>query len=253
MISPSAFLLLMIAFFLMAFTVALYLFLSTYRRKLAEERLDAARKESDMNQRLLRSEVEAKEEERVYIAAELHDEVSSRLTLLKFLLRSHRNEIPSTLLDSIDTEIDATASHISRLSNELAPAGLDIADFKTFLESWVVQIRNQHQSVVAITIDGILPEYPVRTKAMIFRICQEFVTNSLRHAGQTPIFIDVHTTPEGVRFQFSDEGKGFDMHSATQGYGIRSMLSRLAYICAPYTFQSTPGKGTVLEFTVPMA
>lgn len=83
----------------------------------------------------------------------------------------------------------------------------------------------------------------------IFRIVQEFFTNSLKYSKATIFHLKIHSENEYVNFTLSDNGKGFDVQLKNQGSGLVNMEDRLKVISADYHFESN-SSGTQLQFSI---
>ena len=228
-------------------------------RKLAEERLRATLDEV----RMLSGRVATVQEaERTRIARELHDELGVRLTCLKIdLSRLHTmvNEeagAPKKAADKIRSmveQIDTTISSVQRLVTELRPAVLDDLGLVAAVE-WQCQDFQKRTGIPCTCVtnaDDIAME-PERATAL-FRICQEALTNTARHARATAVTIKLESRSDFLQLVVADNGVGIPdtKVSNRRSLGLLGMRERVALFGGEITFQGNPGKGTTVTASLP--
>jgi signal transduction histidine kinase len=93
----------------------------------------------------------------------------------------------------------------------------------------------------------------VSVEVGLYRVAQEAVGNSLRHAGARRVQITLTTTPSSVRLVVEDDGRGFEPHQAPTGrFGLAGMNERIGLLGGVLHIRSAPGAGTQIEATVPL-
>jgi PAS domain S-box-containing protein len=217
-------------------------------RKLAEEAL------ASVGRRL----IEAQEEERTWIARELHDDIVQRLALATIELeRCHSPAAGATglpvsirqacrLLSELGQDIHALSHRLH--SSKLEYLGLAAAAqsfCREFSEQRNVRIEFKHSDMPAIV--------PKQISFCLFRVLQEALQNAVRHSGAQDFVVEVHGSPEGIRLMVSDSGIGFDWRHAIngRGLGLISMRERLRLVNGELSIQSEPGRGTSVIARVP--
>jgi two-component system, NarL family, sensor kinase len=102
------------------------------------------------------------------------------------------------------------------------------------------------------TIGGSRP-LPVSVEVGLYRVAQEAVGNSLRHAGARRVQITLTTTPAWVRLVVEDDGRGFDPDQSPAGrFGLAGINERIGLLGGVLHLRSAPGAGTQIEATVPL-
>jgi signal transduction histidine kinase len=96
--------------------------------------------------------------------------------------------------------------------------------------------------------NGLSPE----VEEGLYRIAQEALNNSLRHAQAQRVCVRLHQTGQSVALEVKDDGVGFDLTQAQQrgGFGLRGMAERAARLGAALTVESRPGQGTMIAVEV---
>jgi two-component system NarL family sensor kinase len=102
------------------------------------------------------------------------------------------------------------------------------------------------------TVGGSRP-LPVSVEVGLYRVAQEAVGNSLRHAGARRVQITLTTTPSSVRLVVEDDGRGFEPPQPPTGrFGLAGMNERIGLLGGVLHIRSGPGAGTQIEATVPL-
>ncbi|MEO6995018.1 MAG: ATP-binding protein, partial [Lacunisphaera sp.] len=114
----------------------------------------------------------------------------------------------------------------------------------------------QRQTGVRCHYEAILPPLvgDSRTASHIFRIAQEAVRNSIRHAQPTAINLSLSGDNQSLVLSVSDNGSGLPQTAKKDaGVGLRVMAHRAKLIGGDFTLESTPGKGTHIRCRVPLS
>ena len=101
-------------------------------------------------------------------------------------------------------------------------------------------------------VNGSRP-LPPRVEAALYRICQEALTNTLRHAGADRVSVQLVATPEWVELVVEDNGRGFDASDVPPDrHGLIGMRERAEMLGGTLEVQSGAGGGTRIEAGVPL-
>jgi len=200
-----------------------------------------------------------REEERTRIARELHDELGVRLTCLKMdlaripsLVSRHRIE---EKVRAMTTEVDRTIASVQRLVTELRPGILDDLGLVAAIE-WQCQ-DFQRRSGIRCLCETSCEEIRLdssRTTAA-FRICQEALTNVLRHAEATVVTVRLDQKDGRLLLAIHDNGRGIapDKWSGSQSFGLMGMRERAGAVGGHVQVAGESGVGTTVTLEVPMA
>lgn len=223
---------------------------------LAEERL----KESYEATRKLTEHLQnVREEERLHIAREIHDELGQLLTVLKmdvsWLNRKIQpvSEPVKEKLTELLSLIDVTVKKVRHIASELRPSLLDDLGLIAAME-WHIEEFEKRSGIELETnlppAELLLPE-PV--KIGLFRILQESLTNVARHSGAQKATIALLQKENNLILTIKDDGKGFDAENTKKKtLGLLGMKERTLMIGGEYKITGAPGLGTTVEVTVPM-
>jgi signal transduction histidine kinase len=96
------------------------------------------------------------------------------------------------------------------------------------------------------------PEISLDAKEAIYRIAQESMHNTVKHARATRIDVRLRRTLDGLELEIRDNGQGFDPSGEYPGHlGLRSMKERARDVGGELAVESEPGSGTTIRLTVP--
>jgi PAS domain S-box-containing protein len=211
-------------------------------------------------QQLSRHLVEIQEDERKYIARELHDETGQALTSLKFGLRAIEDEArgQSNITEKVGNLkllADGILEGIHRLAVNLRPASLDHVGLAEALTS-LIELTGQRSDILARfkTLGAFPPERLAEDiEASIYRIVQESLTNVVRHAHATRVDVILEWQDEKIVIVIEDDGVGFDVQSARNAdqLGLLGIQERAEMLGGALLIDSTPNMGTTLVVEIP--
>jgi len=211
-------------------------------------------------QSLSRRLVEVQESERRYISRELHDEASQSLTALKFGLRLLEQEAnqPDDILPRV-AELkqltDGVLEELHRLAMGLRPASLDYLGLVAALEQLVKDSDRRYALAIRFRATGFTEEkrLPDYVETTLYRIVQEALTNTVRHAKAKNLDVILEQRQDKVVIILEDNGIGFDVTQIGKGghLGLVGMQERAQMISAALSIESDPGCGTIIVLEVP--
>lgn len=213
-------------------------------------------------QQLSRHLVEIQENERKYIARELHDETSQSLTSLKLGLQVIEQKAAGhqQLLDqvaSLKTLADETLESLHHLAVNLRPASLDHLELVDALTG-LTQSTQQRSGLTAHFKAMGSMQAELLTEEMessIYRIVQESITNVVRHAHATYVDVILEWQAEKIVIIIEDDGVGIDMQRAREAghLGLIGMRERAEMLGGKLLVDTTPQVGTTLVVEIPYA
>jgi len=198
----------------------------------------------------------AEEAERRRIALAIHDELGQTLTALKFSLsiaaRRHPDDDTLQATQQLATEAQEKAR---TLSHALRPAMLDDMGLLPTLH-WYVDLLEQ-QANLAISLEAHLDEdaLPPHLKTTLYRLVVEALTNVHKHSDASSVDIALTQSDDRLTLTIADDGRGFNPASLRQTHslGIAGMRERVNLLRGDFLLESTPGQGTKITITLPLA
>jgi PAS domain S-box-containing protein len=211
-------------------------------------------------QQLSRHLVEIQENERKYIARELHDETSQSLTSLKLGLQvieqkaaGHEQLMEQVL--HLKKLADETLESLHHLAVNLRPASLDHLGLVDALTGLIESTRQRSGLSAHLKTMGIVPSEPLtdEMETSIYRIVQESITNVVRHANATYVDVILEWQEAKIVIIIEDDGVGIDMQKAREkGHlGLIGMQERAEMLGGSLLVDSEPQVGTTLVVEIP--
>jgi signal transduction histidine kinase len=220
-------------------------------RKRHEEQL----RQSLTQLRALASYVEkAREDERVRLAREMHDELGQALTAIKLEFSSLIRGLPIARrhqYDCIFELVDGAIESVRRICTELRPAILDELGLVAALQSAAAEFaaRTWIRCRLDLPSDVIVINQECTTA--LFRIFQETLTNVARHVNANEINVRLAKENGNLVLEIRDNGKGFSVERvAGSSLGILGMRERAHLVGGEFTITGGPGKGTTVRVRI---
>ena len=230
-------------------------------RKLAEDRLKAT---SEQLRALSASVQSAREEERARIAREIHDELGSGLTSLKWDLEGLDKAFSEPLEPSRWAALrEKTASMmkladgiirtVRRIASELRPSILDDLGLVEAIEWQARQFQSRTGIVCRLSRSIATVDLTQDQSTAIFRIFQEALTNVLRHAQASRVDIAMEED-DGFLLAITDNGRGITEQEKTDqsSLGLLGMRERAHLVGAKVDIAGVSGSGTVITIRLPL-
>ncbi len=211
---------------------------------------------------LLDRTVHAAEEERIRLAANLHDGPIQRLasvslTLDRAMLRLGRGDPDAAgdLLERGQDELQAEVDALRRMMSELRPPILDEAGFEAGVRD-LVEAFSQRTHVTGRVTGAFLLPVAADTETALYRVVQESLWNVAKHAGASAVEVEFRDLGGVVEVTVADDGRGFRPTSSAAllrngHFGLVGMRERLESTGGLLVVDSLPGAGTRVTARVP--
>ncbi|HSS78613.1 MAG TPA: tetratricopeptide repeat protein [Thermoanaerobaculia bacterium] len=204
--------------------------------------------------------IAAAEEARRRVAREIHDNFSQRLAALALSLKAARKGLPEgdpgrAELDGIGGSLADLGEDLRRLSHDLHPAALERRGLAVALCDHGTEVERRQGLRVDLSLEGSEGSFPPEIALGLYRIVQEALANTVRHAGAKTASVALRAAASGtVRLTVTDDGRGFDPDAARRagGLGLASLEERAQVLGGRCQIQSAPGAGTRIEVAVPL-
>jgi two-component system, NarL family, sensor kinase len=210
---------------------------------------------------LARQVVRSQEDERAHLARELHDGTSQKLVAAKLMVEAAVDELerqrraPPPALAKALARLNESLIEVRRISHRLRPATLDTLGLPAALELLGREFGEDGRAQVAVQVEGPASELPEEVKTVLFRVAQEALANTAKHARARQVRLSLRFSDGSVGLRVEDDGRGFDVDAVQldprRGIGLRNMRERLGSIGGSFEVHAAPGAGTVLSAQVP--
>jgi len=222
--------------------------LDVTQRKLAEEAI------SSLSRRL----IEAHEEERTWIARELHDDFGQRIALLAVNLEKVRQELPTSAveigqrIEEVSRCVSDLGSEIQTLSHRLHSSKLEYLGLVAASRAFCSELSHRQNVEIAFRSQDIPKNLPQEIGLCLFRVLQEALQNAIKHSGARRFEVSLQGVANEIQLSVHDSGVGFDPEKAIAGHGLGliSMRERLKLVDGQLFVYSEPHGGTTIDARV---
>lgn len=209
------------------------------------------RRSQELYKSKILAEITTLEKERARIAIDLHDELGPYLSVTKFRINALDivNEEDNEHLVKINENIDLIIKRMREIAADLMPNTLIRKGVVVAIEEFVHKIVEPELTIQFMSKGST--DYPVQMGIHIYRIVQEIIHNTIKHARATELKIEIRREENKLVLLTQDNGTGFDYNNvlySKNGLGLRSLLSRIEVLGGEMFIESRPGKGTSYVF-----
>ena len=220
--------------------------------------LDDLRRLEEERKLLLERVLRASEEERVRIAADLHDGPIQQLAKVGFgleraRLRLNRGDTGAVLdlLDRTQEELSEEMQGLRGIMTSLRPPALDEYGLEGALRDQVAEFRQR--SGTECSVSAALPRRVAPdVETTLYRVTQEALTNVSKHAAATRVWVDLWERDGWVELAVKDNGRGFDAtgspgRAEERGFGLLAMREQVRMAGGRFEVKTRPGWGTLVR------
>ncbi len=204
--------------------------------------------------------IEAEENERQRIANDLHDSVGQFMTAAKMNLQSLEdkikfdNDIDKLVFEKAINFVNESAVEVRSISHNMAPNTLLKKGLANAVRNFLDNLNPTSLKVNLFT-DGISIPLEKNTEIFLYRIIQECVNNTLKHANASELNISILINEKEIDVTLEDNGKGFDINNLNEksGMGIENVQKRVHFLKGEIHWDSHPGNGTTVVINIPIS
>jgi signal transduction histidine kinase len=228
------------------------------KQKLQQQRIN----ELETEKQLMAAEavLKGEDKERSRLAKDLHDGLGGMLSGIKHSFQHMKENLVMTPDNQLAFErsmdmLDSSIKELRRVAHNMMPEALVKFGLDTALKDFcnnvnqvgALQLTYQSLGLEHISLDQ-------QTAISLYRIVQELINNTLKHAAASKAIVQISKTENGLTITVEDDGKGFDTNILpnSTGMGWSNIQSRIDYLKGKLDVQSAPGKGTsvLIEITI---
>jgi len=236
---------------LMAMGVIVFVVL--YQRRVIRSQIEIREMQEQKQQELLNASIQSEEQERMRIAAELHDDIAPTLASIKLYLSSalQQNGEQELLLQS-KVLLDTSLQKIRNIAHKLQPSTLYYLGLEVSLQALADMLNNSASIRAGYTGHTPLPRFAEHTELSLYRIAQELTNNIIKHAHPRNLDIKAHVQQDSVYLTLSHDGTGITQQLYQEliykkgAIGLKNIVTRLKSIDAVIHFEQV----SVSLFTV---
>lgn len=216
------------------------------------------------NRMLVRERIRSADNERRYLAHELHDELGQSLTYIDTLATLIATQADEEKIAGHAQEISANVRHVFELVrgmlNRIRPHKIDTLGLSKVLQDLVSQWQKSTGIACSLDVTDDMTDFKDDTIGItVYRLVQETLTNAARHADADRVSVRLAMTQPGpdasgaVTVVVRDNGRGMDISKSSDlGLGMIGMRERVMSLGGECRFSSAPGQGMQVEASIPL-
>ena len=224
--------------------------LTKKQEEINEQKVTTLKQEQELN--LIKASIEGQDEERKRIAQELHDSIGGNLAGIKLQMASLNGD--SKKYKGISEQLDETYQLVRDISHTLIPKKFKQNAFTDLVDDYINSISSTGELAIGFHPH---PEEAINSvteniQMELFKIIQELMTNTLKHAEAKNVDIHLSLIEEELSLLFEDNGKGFDVSRQSDGIGFQNIKNRIQELSGSFHVDSQSNRGTVISLEIPI-
>lgn len=198
-------------------------------------------------------------EERQRLARDLHDAVSQQLFAITMMSEAALrqldidSEVAKTQLRDVADSALKAQTEMRALLLHLRPVHLSGEPLTVGIQKLISELEQKTALDFVVNIDDEMA-LSETTEEHVFRIIQESLSNTLRHAAASKVKLEITVRSNELFVHISDNGKGFHVETDTNrktSYGLKTMKERCEELGGTFTIRSIQGEGTYIDMRIP--
>lgn len=205
----------------------------------------------------MQSMIVGQEKERERIAKDLHDSLGGLLSTVKLQFDNVKQKISSTIdlnqFEKASGMLDDAVEEVRSISRNLQPGALKDLGLIPALNDLINRFENDNYPEIYFQYFSMPEKIDDMVSLTVYRIIQELLTNSIKHAKAKEILIQLNSEDQDLIIQYEDDGLGFSTEvSKRKGMGLDNIKSRIIYLKGTVSVTSTPNEGVSFLIRIPI-
>ncbi|WP_299888193.1 tetratricopeptide repeat-containing sensor histidine kinase [uncultured Lacinutrix sp.] len=194
----------------------------------------------------------AQNQVRSRIGRELHDSIGGNLAGIKLQMEGRVHELP--LLKEFIPRINYTYEQVRAISHNLVQKKFNNTQFSKYLSDYIDTISKATETDILFITHQVekINTIDENKKSEIFKIIQELINNTLKHAKAKEIEICLNAYQDKIEIFFEDDGVGFNTQKRVSGIGLQNIKERLSLLNASIDIDSVINRGTAVRIEIPL-
>lgn len=244
-----------VIFAVLLLSIMVILFFVTFQKRKNKLLLEQIEQQKKFDEEISRTQSEIQEQTLKHLGWELHDNVGQLLAYATMQLNMVVASVPADIKDKAAEATDSvkkSLAEVRSLSKSLNSDVLMNMGFEDSITNELNRLKRMAFESADLHIKGNKRDFnDAKHEIIIFRILQEFFSNSVKYSQANRIEVTLDYQPKQLLITATDNGIGFDVASAEKGSGLINMKSRAELINASYDITSQPDQGVQLRIEYP--
>ena len=212
--------------------------------------------ENNLKIESMHSMINGQEAERERIAQDLHDSLGGLMSTIKLHFDSiqskHKTVKKLYEYQKANELIDIACQEIRVISNNMTPGSLAKLGLTSSITDLINRVNSPNGPNIVFQHFGIDDEIDIGLSLTIYRIIQELLNNSIKHAKASEILIEINQKEDEISLLVEDDGIGFDVGKVKRGMGTGNISSRVNYLKGELSIHSVENEGTSTMIIIPL-
>ncbi|MBC8757391.1 tetratricopeptide repeat protein [Kordia sp. YSTF-M3] len=206
---------------------------------------------------IINATLSAREKEKEEISKELHNNIGSLLTSVKFHFQAFDQNVlfahegTKKIYEKTIQIIDNATDEVRAISHRFDKDPIPEFNLENAIITFSQKVENKNLKVHT-TIHGLEEFQNSQTSITIFRILQELVNNVLKHAEASELSINITRNSDGINIIVEDNGKGFNVGKKQHGIGLKNLKKQLINMDGSCHIDSNEARGTIVNVDIPI-
>jgi signal transduction histidine kinase len=234
--------------------LSLVLFIMQYQKKTIIQSEELENSKVNHQKQMLDATIQSQEAERRRIASNLHDSLGAQLSTVRLFmlmqgeekkeLKAFADESAEMLLESIQ--------EVREIAQDLLPSALKYGGLVSASTQFFNSIEKSTSIQLNAQVNGDIIRLSEKNELSVFRVIQELVNNTLKHAKASVIDVDLNFQDSKLLVTYKDNGVGLQNNVNNEGLGLFNIESRIQSLKGEYSVNSNPGKGVEFAIEIPL-
>ncbi len=227
------------------------------RNRRLKHRNEVLEMKTSFEKELMKTQVEVAEHTLNDIARDLHDDVGQMLTLSIIQLNNLKDEhAPTSSVDQVRETVQSTLHSVRSLSKTLSNDYITSFGIRDSLNRLFERLNKQRMIKAELSFPDEVVFHSKPSELFVFRIIQELVSNTLKHAGATKIYTGIIEVGDVIEIDYRDNGKGMDIELLKSGtlkssLGYVNIFHRVEMLKGNITIPEISSEGFYFRFSIP--
>lgn len=235
--------------------VVIIVIFSIFQNRKAEFLFEQKEAEQRFEEEIVKSQLETQEQTLQNISWELHDNVGQLLSVARMqlnIIQPDLSQKQKSIINETGELISKSLQELRSLSKLLNPEVVKNMGLEEAIQLEIDRFNRLNFIDAAFNINGESVTIDQKDEIILFRILQEFLSNSVKHSKTTKLDVNLTYTPQNLVIIVQDYGVGFEEKTIQKGSGLLNMKSRAKLIDTEFTLKSEKDKGVSLTLTYPL-
>ena len=235
--------------------VVIIVIFSIFQNRKAKFLFEKKEAEQRFEEEIVKSQLETQEQTLQNISWELHDNVGQLLSVARMqlnILQPDLSQKQKSIVNETGELISKSLQELRSLSKLLNPEVVKNMGLEEAIQLEIDRFNRLNFIDAAFNINGESVPIDQKDEIILFRILQEFLSNSVKHSKTTKLDVNLTFTPQNLVIIVQDYGVGFDESNVKKGSGLLNMKNRAKLINTLFDLKSSKDKGVSLTLTYPL-